>query len=130
MKKNFLDSNIFLEVLARKGGKSDRSLQLLETGKNLWTSVLVICEIEWVLRSGYELKRVEVAKYLKRILSLKNISFESYEVLMEAVLIYENNKADLVDCINALLARKAKIKKVYSYDKHFDNFDWLDRVEP
>lgn len=130
MKTRFVDTNIFLEVLARKSEKSDRCLQLLEKGTNLWTSSFVIAEIEWVLRSGYELKRVEIISYLRQIFALSSLKIENRKILLLALELYEGSNADWVDCVNALMVRKKGTKDVYSYDRHFDKFDWISRLEP
>lgn len=126
----FIDSNIFLEILARKGEKSDRCLRLLEKGKNLWTNFFVIAEIEWVLRSGYELNKQKIVLYLKRILALENLKIDNQEILIEALVLYETINVDLVDCINALLLKKKQITDIYSFDKYFNKFSWLNRKEP
>lgn len=130
MRTNFVDTNVFLEVFARKGAKSDRCLVFLEGGAGLWTSQLVITEIEWVLRSGYELEKKEIVSYLRRIFTLSNLKIERKKILLRTLELYENSKVDWVDCINALLMKKKGIKDIYSYDRHFDNFDWVRRLEP
>lgn len=130
MKTKFVDTNIFLEVLVRKGERSDRCLTMLESEKNLWTTSFVIAEIEWVLRSGYELKREEVSFYLKRIFSLPALKIENRKILLSVLDIYENTNIDWVDCINAFLVKKKGVKEAYSYDKHYDKFDWVERKEP
>lgn len=130
MKTKFVDTNIFLEVLVRKGERSDRCLTMLESEKNLWTTSFVIAEIEWVLRSGYELKREEVSFYLKRIFSLPGLKIENRKILLSVLDIYENTNIDWVDCVNAFLLNKKGVKEVYSYDKHYDKFDWVERKEP
>ena len=57
MQSNFVDTNIFIEVFARNGEKSDRSKKLFESNSDLTTSSLVFSEVEWVLRTGYERKK-------------------------------------------------------------------------
>lgn len=130
MKVSFVDTNIFLEVFARKGEKSNRCLDLLEGGKKIWTSSFVIAEIEWVLRSGYGLTRGEITSYLKRIFSLSNLKVENRKILLQVLELYENSNIDWVDCINAFSLNKKGVKEVYSYDKHYDKFDWVVRQEP
>ncbi len=130
MKSKFVDTNIFFEVLVRKGERSDRCLELLERGEKLWTTAFVISEIEWVLRSGYELKKEEIVTYLRKIFSLSGLRVENRKTLLHALEIYENNSVDWVDCVNAFLIKKKGLKEVFSYDKHFDRFDWIVRLEP
>lgn len=130
MKTSFVDTNVFLEVFARKGERSDRCLALLEGGKKTWTSSFVVAEIEWVLRSGYELKREEIVFYLKRLFLLSNLKVENRKILLLALDLYDNSSVDWVDCVNALLMKKKGLREIYSYDKHYDKFDWVVRREP
>lgn len=130
MRVSFVDTNIFLEVFARKGEKSDQCLDLLEGGKKLWTSSFVVAEIEWVLRSGYELAREKIVFYLKKIFLLSNLKIENRKILLQALELYGNGNIDWVDCVNALLMKKKELKEIYSYDKHYDKFDWIVRQEP
>lgn len=130
MKTRFVDTNVFLELFVRNGEKSDRCLELLENGEKLWTSAFVLSEIEWVLRSGYDLKREEIVPYLKRIFSLSGLKIENRRLLLLALDYYENSSVDWVDCINALLMKKKGLREIFSYDKHYDKFDWVTRREP
>lgn len=130
MTKIFIDTNIFLEVILRKGEKSNKSLRLLKNAKNLWTNSLVFCEIEWVLRDGYERSRSEIADRIRSFLNLSNIEIKDRNLLKSTVDLYENSKADWVDCLNASMLKNNKVTEIYSYDKHFDKFEWLTRREP
>ena len=49
----FVDTNVFIEEVCRKGAKSDKCHELL-CNKTLWTTGLVLSEVEWVMRSIYE----------------------------------------------------------------------------
>lgn len=130
MKVCFVDTNIFIEVLQRKGEKSDRALKLLESDATLWTTEMVIAEIEWVLRDLYELPRVKIADHLRRILSLSNLNVPHKGEIMEATLLYESIGVDWTDCFNAVIARDEGVNEVYSFDRDFNKFKFLKRLEP
>jgi len=125
----FVDTNIFVEVFARKGNKSDKCKQLLQSEKNLATSSLVISEIEWVLRYAYKQDKNEIVRYLKKILSTE-MEIDNKKLLINALNFYENSNVDWTDCLNMFLVKKAKINQVYSYDKGLNKFDWIKRLEP
>jgi len=129
MHSNFVDTNIFIEVFARKGEKSDRSRKLLESGSSLTTSSLVFSEVEWVLRAGYEEKKELVVRCLKKILTL-DIEIDNKKLLMNALNFYEANTVDWTDCLNMFFVKENNISKVYSYDKGLHKFDWIKRLEP
>jgi predicted nucleic-acid-binding protein len=129
MQSSFVDTNIFVEVFARYGDKSNRSKKLLESNKLLTTSSLVFSEIEWVLRAGYEVEKELVVKCLKKILAL-DIKIDSKKVLINALSYYEEHNVDWTDCVNMFSLKDGKASKVYSYDKGLNKFSWIKRLEP
>jgi len=129
MANSFVDTNIFLEVFVRKGAKSDKSKRLLENSDKLSTSLLVISEIEWVMRTAYEIERETIVRCLKKIFGL-DIKIENREVLTKSLFFYKHYNVDWTDCVNMFLVKKAGISKVYSYDKGLNKFNWISRVEP
>lgn len=130
MAPKFVDTNIFIEVLARKGEKSDRALALLESNENLWTTEMVIAEIEWVLRDFFELTSKQTADHLKRVLNLPNLTIPHKKELMEATSLYETINVDWTDCFNAILMKEEGIKEIYSFDKDFNKLKFIKRLEP
>jgi len=130
MTRAFVDTNIFLEVFARKGEKSDRCLSFLESQKGLWTTSMVFSEVEWVLRSAYNLPKPAIIQCLRFMLSKKSISILHRNDLVEAVQLYESFSMDFTDCIHALECKRNHASKIYSYDHHFDRFSWVKRIEP
>lgn len=124
----FVDTNIFLEVFARTGAKSDNCLEFLENETNLWTSVLVLSEIEWVLRSGYQLDRPQVIRYLKRVVTMNNLVIEDHRLVLEALDHYQKTTADWFDCLNVARLQSLGINQLASYDKHFDSFGDISRI--
>lgn len=129
MQSKFVDTNIFIEVFARRGDKSERSKKLLKGGGNLITSGLVFSEIEWVLRTGYEREKELVVRCLKKILTL-DIEIDNKKLLISALSFYETNNVDWTDCLNMSFLKEEKISDVYSYDRGLNKFDWIKRLEP
>lgn len=125
----FVDTNIFIEVFTRLGKKSDACKHLLETAKNLVTSSLVFSEVEWVLRSFYELPKRDVVRCLEKILTL-NIEIDNKKTLLSAVQFYKENFVDWTDCFNIFLMKNEGVQTMYSYDKGVQKFDWIKRLEP
>lgn len=126
----FIDTNIIIEILMRKGEKSDRALKLLESDENLWMTVLAFAEIEWVLRDFFELPKEKVIDALKKVLNYKNLTIERKKQLIESVSIYENENIDWTDCFNIAVVKSEGQKEIYSFDKHFDKFSGIKRLEP
>jgi predicted nucleic-acid-binding protein len=66
----------------------------------------VIEEMEWVLKSIFELRRDEIATIIQTLANNQRFRFENWSVLQCALMDYRDySKVDLSDC---LIARKAK----------------------
>lgn len=130
MVSKFVDTNIFIEILMRKGRKSDRALKLLESDNPLWTTTLVFAEVEWVLRDWFECPKAEVVAHLKRILSYHNLEITERKRLIEAVTLYGAENIDWTDCFNLAVVQEKKQSAIYSFDKHFDKISGIKRLEP
>ena len=125
----FVDTNIFIEIFTRFGKKSDSCKTLLDTGSNLVTTSLVVSEVEWVLRSFYELPKKNVVRCLEKILML-DIEIDNKKILMQTLAFYEEHMVDWTDCLNMFLMKEDEIYEIYSYDKGLSKFDWIKRIEP
>lgn len=129
MKGIFVDTNIFVEMFVRSGKKSERSNRLLKKEDDLCTNSLVISEIEWVLRAGYGVKKEDIVRSIKKILT-SGMEIDDKKLLINALNFYEAKNVDWIDCLNMFLLKEEKISDVYSYDKGLNKFDWIRRLEP
>ena len=129
MQRKFVDTNIFVEIFARSGDKSDNCKKLLIKENTLCTSSLIISELEWVLRYAYKIGRRAISTYLKQVL-LSDIEVDNKKVLMNTLNFYEANNVDWTDCLNMFLIKDQKIEALYSYDKGLKIYGWINRLEP
>ena len=93
------------------------------------TTSLVVSEVEWVLRSFYELPKKNVVRCLEKILML-DIEIDNKKILMQTLAFYEEHMVDWTDCLNMFLMKEDEIYEIYSYDKGLSKFDWIKRIEP
>lgn len=117
----FVDTNYFLRFLLK-----DIDNQYLEVKKlflkasegkeDLFTSTIVIFEINWVLSSVYKKSREERAQTLQKVIALKFIGLAERQILSESLVVFQNTNFDLEDCYNLSFA-KARIAKEF---KTFD----------
>jgi len=130
MNTKFVDTNVFIEAYFRQGKYSDNCLKLLKSGDDLFTSWLVVGEFEWVLRSVYELEKTDIIRLISSILNVQSLEISDKKLLAQALKLFENLNLDWTDCLNAALVGGLEIKNVYSYDKDFDKFLGIKRLEP
>jgi predicted nucleic-acid-binding protein len=126
----FVDTNIFLEIFIRRGRKSDACKKLLRNRQSLWTNDLVISEIEWILRSGFSLKRPTICLYLGQIINDRHLHLPFRRLLLSALSLYQNSSLDWIDCLNSVKIKRHHCYQIYSYDRHFSKIPNLIRLEP
>lgn len=120
MKRYYLDANIILRFVLK-----DNKVQypqardyFARAQKGEITLILIpeaVIEVNYVLRSTYGQLRLEVAKILKSLIHTPYIEVAERILLMEAVDMYAQINADLVDIILFLKA-KADSAEVLSFD--------------
>jgi len=129
----FVDTNYFLRFLLKDVELQHRLakelfLQGAEGKVSLFTSVIVIFEIYWVLTSFYEKEKEKVLKILEKIFDLEFVKIENKKLLKEALAIYKRANLELEDCYNLALMEKMEIKELKSFDKklikQFQNLDF------
>lgn len=130
MTTRFVDTNILIEVYLRTGEKSVRCLRLLRSEEGLLASWLVIGEFEWVLRSVYELDKEQIIDFLGSVLNVPALEIPNKKALLKALYYFRGNTIDWTDCLNLAIMEADKIRSVYSYDRDFDKFSGIKRLEP
>jgi len=131
----FVDTNIFLCFLTnddpRKADACEQLFKKAVSGKeSLFTTELVIAEIVWVLESYYGVGKHQVRSHIEKILNTRNLHCPNKEVILHALAAYAEQNVDYVDAYNAFFIKMAGITELYSYDRHFDRFPFLKRIEP
>ena len=131
----FVDTNIFLRFLVNDDPeKADACEALFRKAisgeQDLVTSEMVIAEIVWVLESYYELEKSAIRDHVEKILNTRNLTCPNSGVIISALAFYAEKNIDYIDAYNAFAMRRDHISAIYSYDKHFDRVDWIERVEP
>jgi len=125
MKKFFVDTNFFLRFLLKDiQNQHIQAKKLLLEGAEekieLFTSLIVIFELYWVLTSFYQKNKKKVAKIILNILKLKFIDLEEREILIHALKIYSNSNLDFEDSYNLVYALTKKADKLATFDKRLE----------
>lgn len=130
----FLDTNIILRFILRDHSfyspKAEAILEKIDHGEaRVYISWLVIFEAVFVLQNSHGLTRDEISKKLLPILSLENVLFEQKKLLIIIFEHYVGKNISLADAYHAALMNKKKIGKIYSFDRDFDKFPEIKRLE-
>lgn len=120
-KRFFIDTNVFLRsVLDDNLLQAEEARLLFESSVlnkiELKTSVVVIFEAAWVLKSYYNITKEALRKVLLDILELK-VSFFGKKVFKLAVRDMEKFNYDLEDAFNFYTAKELEVDEFVTFDK-------------
>lgn len=118
----FVDTNYFLRFLIHDDEKQYLvTRSLFEDGAlgkvQLFTSLIVVFELKWVLSSFYRKKKQEVIDILTDILSMRFIQLEKSDSLKEAIILFKDTNLDFEDCYNLVYARKMEADSLATFDR-------------
>ncbi|MEO7762465.1 MAG: type II toxin-antitoxin system VapC family toxin [Casimicrobiaceae bacterium] len=99
-----LDTNVIVRYLTQDDPKqSALANRLIEETLSPeapgFISVIALIELVWVLESGYQSDRAQVASVLQTLLRAKTLVLEHADVVWQAVRIFSSGKAEFADCI-------------------------------
>lgn len=100
-----LDTNVVLRFVTRDHPvQSPKARDLIQAGP-VWVSKTVILETEWVLRSGYQTPRGEIAGILRAFLGLPQVTVEDPEGTALALELYADG-FDFADALHLVTSRQ------------------------
>ncbi|OSM06139.1 PIN domain-containing protein [Magnetofaba australis] len=81
-------------------------------------TLIVICELVWVLRSAYEISHGDILDTIERIANAAYFDVERIDLLRAALVQARENTLDLPDCLIALSNQQAGCRHTITLDKH------------
>lgn len=99
-----LDTNVLVRYLVKDDRlQYEKARRLIQSeagkGKSVLVSLLVLLEIEWVLRSRYALAKAEILAAFSVLLDAADIDFEDEASVESALYSWKNSTADFADCL-------------------------------
>ena len=118
-----LDTNILVRAIATEVGADSasksqqvRAQHLLSSGQDMYVSITVIVELEWVLRGAYEMPRSDIAAVLDDMLCVENITVDRAAAVSQAVEWYRQG-LDFSDALH--LAQAGLCSGLATFDIRF-----------
>ena len=129
-----LDTNVLVRAIASEpdadsAAKSQarKARALLASGRELFVPVTVIIELEWVLRSVYDMPRDDVAAVFDDLLAVENITVDRASAVSEACAGYRHG-LDFSDALH--LAQSRLCSSLATFDTRFAKTARRLKLEP
>jgi len=128
-----VDTNVLVRYVIQDDAKqlaaAKRVFQeCIGQGLTLFVPVTVALELEWVLRSRFELSKDESVGVLSNLLSAAELTFESEQALDVALHLYRTSSADFADCLHVALASQAGELPLWTFDRRAGNVSGARRI--
>lgn len=85
-------------------------------GEPVMVSLLVLLEMEWVLRSRYELPKSDVVTVFSALLDTADLAFEDEPSVEHAIYSWKNSTADFADCLIDARNRRLGCRATATFD--------------
>ena len=117
-----LDPNVIVRYLVQDDeNQAELASRLIESKCTEETpafiSVMVLCEMVWVLSRAYGYSRSQISIVLKQILMTDCFEIESTDLVWNAIYDYESGPADFSDYLIAQTSHKHDAITTFSFDK-------------
>ena len=117
-----LDTNVVVRLLTQDDVRQSRRVdKLIATAQAnadpLYLSVIVLCEVAWVLRSAYGYQRDDVVRAIEALLAVAEIVIEDRDLTARALLDYKHGPADLSDYLIGYRNNRAGCHATATFDR-------------
>ena len=117
-----LDTNILVRYIAADDpvqlALADRIMnECRENNEQMFLSAPVLCEMVWVLGSGYRLTKREIVEELESVLMKSLFRIEHYELVRRSVYAWRGGKGDFADYLIGEIAIHAGCRDTVTFDR-------------
>jgi len=113
-----LDTNVLLRYLLRDdAAQAARAAREIERDERFLIDGIVLCELAWVLETGYGFSRAEIEAALERILATAQFEIEAKDRALAALDDFKKSTADFSDCLIGRRNRSAGARETVTFDR-------------
>jgi predicted nucleic-acid-binding protein len=114
-----LDTNVLLRYFLRDDpAQAARASRELERDERFLVARIVLCEMVWVLETGYDFSRQEIAAALEKVLATAQFEIEDKDLALTALDDFRRSTADFSDCLIGRRNRAAGASETVTFDRN------------
>ncbi|HET7295450.1 MAG TPA: type II toxin-antitoxin system VapC family toxin [Vicinamibacteria bacterium] len=91
------------------------------SGARCFVGAVVLCELVWVLRGAYGLRKTELVRTLERILSTAQFEIGERDVALRALEDFRAGRGDFADYMIGRQAREAGCSETATFDARLED---------
>ena len=116
-----IDTNVLVRFLVRDDeSQFEMARKLIKrevtAGRRVFVSQLVLLEIEWVLRSRYDLSKVEIIAAISGLLDATDVQFEDEPAIEAALFVWKESTVDFADCLIGAQNKRLGCRATATFD--------------
>ena len=116
-----IDTNVLVRFLVRDDeSQFEKARKLIKrevaTGRRVFVSQLVLLETEWVLRSRYNLSKIEIIAAISGLLDATDVQFEDEPAIEAALFVWRDSVADFADCLIGARNKRLGCRATATFD--------------
>ena len=113
-----LDTNVLLRYFLRDDpAQAARAGRELGRDERFLIDGIVLCELVWVLETGYGLSRAEIGAALETVLATAQFEIDGKDLVLAALGDFRASSADFSDCLIGRRNRAAGAAQTVSFDR-------------
>jgi predicted nucleic-acid-binding protein len=117
-----IDTNLLVRLMVKDDDTQGAAVEALlrktgESGQTCFVSDMVLCELEWVLRTCYRAPRLRVLSAIQELLDQHLFAFEDRSRLHRVVQAYQLGKAELSDYLIGAKNQATGAAPTYTFDR-------------
>jgi len=116
-----LDTNVLVRYLVRDDRRQyEKAARLIHReaagGEPVMISLMVLLEMEWVLRSRYGLSKAEILGTISALLDAADLAVEDEPSVESAMYFWKDSTADFADCLIGARNRRLGCRATATFD--------------
>ena len=117
-----IDTNVLVRFLVRDDeAQFEKARRLIRreigAGEDVFVSLMVLMETEWVLRSRYSLQKAQIMDAISRLLDATEVQLEAEPAIEETLFIWKDSAADFADCLIGAHNRRLGCRATATFDE-------------
>ncbi len=117
-----LDTNILVRYIVQddteQSAIANNIIDGLNSDNSAFIACVVLCELNWVLKSGYKISKEQAIDILEKIITIPVFNIEHFDCCLKALKSYKNGQADFSDYLILEIAKLNGYKRVLTFDKN------------